>query len=314
MPLCPASTTACLRHLLPLAGLINLSLSWAQAPTPARPAPRPAAQAAPAEAPPNCLITEFRALALNTHDLSERASKASEWLRRHGASCSEDQLRILHANRSNWLGHADSMQLSAQIDGALERRLKGKPEQLAALFGAPARPAAPASETVRAGDLAPRPAPVVQGTPAVVQAAPVVAVPVPTAAGAPAGAPPASPAPGQRPANGKPPEPGKFFDPALRKAVQDYFTANRGNAPCPQGLILKDGRCESPMANRGWKIGQALPTSLTAKPLPARLAETLGVPPKGHSYVQVDGDILLIDEGKTVVDSVLDLGQIAPRS
>lgn len=295
------------RILLPLLiGLLSASTGLqAQAPAaPARQAARPA-PARPAEPPANCLVTEFRAMALNTHDLKERAAKASEWLRRHAASCNEDQLRILYANRSNWLGHADSMQLTAQIEGALENRLKGKPEQLAALFGAPPRPAAPASETVRAGDLAPRPAPVVApGTPAVAQTAPVVAVPVPV----PVGSAPAASA-------DRKPEPGKFFDPALRKTVQDYFTANRGNGPCPADLILKAGRCESATATRSWRIGQPLPAGLTTKPLPARLLEALGAVPKGHSYIQVEGDLLLIaDDTKTVVDSVLDLGQIAPRS
>ncbi len=311
--------------------LLLTALTWlalaasglhAQTPAPTRPAARPQ-PARPAEPPPNCLVTEFRALALNTHDLKERAEKASDWLRRHGPGCSEDQLRILYANRANWLGHADSMQLTMQMEGALENRLKGKPEQLAQLFGAPPRPAAPASETIRAGDLAPRPAPVVApGTPAVVQAAPVVtAVPV-VVAGTPIAAPSPPAPPGQPrppeprpPENKKPPENGNYFGPDLRKTIQDYFTANRGNAPCPLGLILKSGRCESPMANRSWKIGQALPSSLTPKPLPARLVELLKMPPPGYSYIQVDGDILLIaDDSKTVVDSVLDLGQITPRS
>lgn len=279
-----------------------------QAQTPPRPAAR--SQARPAEPAPNCLVTEFRALALSTHDLNERGSKAAEWLRRNASACSEEQLRIIHANRTNWLGNAESVQLTVQIEGALENRLKNRPEQLAQLFGAAPRPTPAASETLRAGELAPRPAPVVgPGTPAVVQGVPVA---VPVAAG-PAAAPGPTP-PGQTPPADKKPEPGKHFDPALRKTVQDYFTANRGNGPCPPDVILKNGRCESPTANRTWKIGQGLPSSLTPKELPARLREALGAVPKGHSYALVDGDILLIaDEGKTVIDAVLDLGQVAPR-
>jgi hypothetical protein len=116
-------------------------------------------------------------------------------------------------------------------------------------------------------------------------------------------------------ADAKKPEPGKFFDPGLRKSIQDYFTANRGNGPCPGGLVLKNARCESSQAQRSWKIGQALPASLSTRPLPARLLEALGPTPQGYSFVQVDGDILLLaEDGKTVVDAVLDLGQISPRS
>jgi hypothetical protein len=279
---------------------------------PANPAAGRAQAGVPAGAPArpasNCLVTEFRAIALGTHDLKERGSKAADWLRRNLAGCSEDQLRIIYANRSNWLGNADSMQLTSQIEGALEARLRNKPEQLAQLFSAPPRPAA--SETVRAGDLAPRPAPVVGGTPAVVQAAGATAAAPTVAVAVPVATPPGRPA-----ADGKKPEPGKFFDPGLRKSIQDYFTANRGNGPCPGGLVLKNARCESSQAQRSWKIGQALPASLSTRPLPARLLEALGPTPQGYSFVQVDGDILLLaEDGKTVVDAVLDLGQISPRS
>jgi hypothetical protein len=279
-----------------------------QAQTPPRPAARP--QARPAEPAPNCLVSEFRALALGTHDLNERGSKAADWLRRNASACSEEQLRIIHANRTNWLGNAESVQLTVQIEGALENRLKNRPEQLAQLFGAAPRPTPAASETVRAGELAPRPAPVVgPGTPAAVQGVPVV---VPVAAGP--ATPGAPPRPGSPPTADKKPEQGKHFEPALRKAVQDYFTANRGDGPCPPGVVLKSGRCESPTANRSWKIGQALPANASPKELPARLLEALGAVPKGHSYALVDGDILLIaDEGKTVIDAVLDLGQVTPR-
>jgi hypothetical protein len=287
---------------------------------PANPAGNQAAGRAPAGAPArpasNCLVTEFRAIALGTHDLKERGSKAADWLRRNLAGCSEEQVRIIYANRSNWLGHAESIQLTSQIEGALEARLRNKPEQLAQLFSAPPRPAA--SETVRAGDLAPAPAPVVGGTPAVLQGAGPAAAPV--VAGGPAAAPVVAGTPPGRPATpisaaDKKPEPGKFFEPGLRKSIQDYFTANRGNGPCPAGLVLKNARCESSQAQRSWKIGQALPASLSTRPLPARLLEALGPTPQGHSYVQVDGDILLLaEDGKTVVDAVLDLGQISPRS
>jgi hypothetical protein len=281
-----------------------------QAQTPPRPAARP--QARPAEPAPNCLVSEFRALALSTHDLNERGSKAADWLRRNASACSEEQLRIIHANRTNWLGNAESVQLTVQIEGALENRLKNRPEQLAQLFGAAPRPSPAASETMRAGELAPRPAPVVgPGTPAVVQGAAVV-VPAAAATATPGGTPP--PRPGSPPPADKKPEQGKYFEPALRKAVQDYFTANRGDGPCPPGVVLKSGRCESPTTSRSWKIGQALPASASPKELPARLLEALGAVPKGHNYALVDGDILLIaDEGKTVIDAVLDLGQVAPR-
>jgi Ni/Co efflux regulator RcnB len=113
----------------------------------------------------------------------------------------------------------------------------------------------------------------------------------------------------------KPPEVGRHFDDKLRTAVRDHFTANRGSGPCPPGLIQKNSRCESPQSERAWKPGQPLPAQLTPRDLAAPLLAALGPAPAGHSYVQVDGDLLLINTAsRVVIDAVLDLGQIAPRA
>ena len=43
--------------------------------------------------------------------------------------------------------------------------------------------------------------------------------------------------------------------------------------------------------------------------------QRFGPPPAGHSYVQIEGDLLLIQTAtRTVVDAVLDLGQVPPRA
>jgi Ni/Co efflux regulator RcnB len=283
--------------------------------------PAPARAVAPA---PNCLVSEFRAMALGTHDVAERGQRAADWMRRNAADCSEEQLRVLSANRAAWLGTADSTQLMATIDGALEARLKNRPELLAQMFGSsPARVAA--SETLRAGELAPRPAPVVAaGTPAVVAAAPQVVV-AGTAPAMPAGAAPrpssatpSVPAAGSTPnppGASKAPEMGKYFDDKLRGAVREHFTANRGSGACPPGVTLKSGRCESPQSERAWKQGQPLPATLSAKDLPAALQKALGPAPAGHAYVQVDADLLLINTStRVVVDAVMDLGQVPPKA
>lgn len=293
-----------------------------------RPAPR---RTEPAPPPPACLVSEFRAMALGTHDLTERSKLAAQWLDRNLSGCGEDQLRLLSNNRTLWMGNADSTPLMSRIDVALERALQGKPEQTARIFGATPAPPRPAgSDTVRAGDLAPRPAPVVApGTPAAVTVAPPVVVagvapgapgmpPAPgvmppgTAPTPPLGAPPGT-LPTMPPQPPRPPEVGKHFSPAMRAAVRDYFTANRGNGPCPAGLIVKNARCESPFSDRAWKLGQPLPASASTRDVSLQLLEKLGPAPAGHSYVQVDGDLLLIhSESRNVIDTVLDLGQIAP--
>lgn len=283
--------------LIALPGLILAGTALAQG----RPAARAAAPAA------NCVVSEFRANALGTHDLAERGAKASEWIRRNASACSEDQLRLLSSNRSAWLGNADSLAHMALIDGALEARVRNKPEALAQMFGA-TPPRVAGTDTMRAGDLAPRPAPVVlPGTPAALTVAPTTVV---------AAAPGAAPAPGApRPPASTGPEVGKHFDDKLRTTVREYFTANRGTGPCPAGLILKNNRCESSSTERLWKIGQPLPTQLSPKELPPPLAEKLGSAPAGHSYQQVDGDVLLLaTASRAVVDAVLDLGGIPPRA
>lgn len=260
-----------------------------------------------AEPPANCLVSEFRGMALGTHDVIERGKQATEWMRRNASACSDEQLRLINSNRSAWLGTADSPQMMGLIEGALEARFKNKPELLAQMFvSAPPRPAS--NETTRAGDLAPRPAPVVApGTPAAVGTQ--VVVPMAGGPGAvPGGAPPGGGAT-------KPPEVGKHFSDLLRGSVREYFTANRGSGACPPGVILKAGRCEAAQSERAWKLGQTLPGSVTPKELPAPLLEKLGPAPAGHSYVQVDGDLLLINSAtRAVVDSVLDLGQVPPKA
>lgn len=298
-----------------LALLLSCS-AWAQT----RPAaPRPAAPAA------NCLVSEFRSMALGMHDVAERGRQATEWLQRNASACTEEQLGLIRSNRSAWMGTADSAQIMGLVDGALEARLKNHPEKLARMFAAgPQRVSG--GDTLRAGDLAPRPAPVVAGTPAVVTAAPQpvplpVPVPVPVpAAGARGAMLPAQANPGNlaAPANLaalKPPEVGKHFSAALRGAVREHFTANRGNSACPPGVILKSGRCESPLSERAWKLGQPLPDGQSPKELPATLQEKMGPAPAGHRYVQLDADLLLIsNDTRVVVDSVLDLGQVAPKT
>ncbi len=307
---------------------------------------RPAAANRRAEPAPNCLVSEFRAMALGTHDLAERTKMASDWFRRNAPGCSEDQLRLISSNRSSWMGNADSPQLMAMMDGALESRLKNRPELMAQIFGAPPPPPRPpGSDTVRAGDLAPRPAPVVQpGTPAVVGGAVPVVVPgavpgatlppgLPMVPGAPVmpgqpmvpgqpftpGMPPGVLPPGALPPGlppgARPPEVGRYFDERLRRAVREHFTANRGTGPCPPGVILKNGRCESPVSQRNWKLGEPLPEQLSTGDAPPQLLEKLGPAPAGHAYLLLEGDLLLVNTAtRVVVDSVLDLGQVPPRS
>lgn len=95
--------------------------------------------------PPNCLISEFRSLALSTPEL-QRAEKAKAWILDQGKDCSIDRLVILRNNRNQWLGHADSADLAGQIDRLIELAAKEDPAVVKGLFTSPPPPAAPKSD------------------------------------------------------------------------------------------------------------------------------------------------------------------------
>ena len=60
---------------------------------------------------------------------------------------------------------------------------------------------------------------------------------------------------------------------------------------------------------RKWQLGRPLPRDVVVYDLPPRVVVSLGVPPAGHKYVRVAGDILMIAIGtRIVVDAIDDLG------
>lgn len=117
----------------------------AQAPTSsASPANRPVAvPGAP------CLIAEFRTLALDTHDPTERERVVRQWLRRNLPGCSLEKLTLMGSNRAAWLGTADSATIMGKIDTAIEARVQDNPALLAQLFDALPRTFIPGVETIR---------------------------------------------------------------------------------------------------------------------------------------------------------------------
>lgn len=133
-----------------------------QAPQPASPvtaSPGGPAQAATPTASPvsrpitmpgaPCLIAEFRTLALDTHDPTERERVVRQWLRRNLAGCSLEKLTLIGSNRAAWLGTADSATIMGKIDTAIEARVQDNPALLAQLFDALPRTFAPSVETIR---------------------------------------------------------------------------------------------------------------------------------------------------------------------
>ena len=173
----PARQSATARLLFAVCLIVPGGPAWGQAAQPAppanqpapaaRPAPAPAAQAAPASSatgqagtanpqPPRpavpgapCLIAQFRAIALDTHNPTERAVFARQWLQRNLAGCAADKLSLLSSNRSAWLGTADSAELMGLIDTAIEAQSQNDPALLRQLYDATPRTFQPTVETLR---------------------------------------------------------------------------------------------------------------------------------------------------------------------
>ena len=156
--------------LLGLGLVLVLAFTTASAQTTKKPAPK----AQVASVKPNCLVADFRTMALETHHPDERSTKTEAWLKANGADCSLDQILIIRANRAHWLGNADSASLMGMVDAIAETKLRGQPLLLAQLYGAQAVENKASTETTsttpNAAALPPKPA-----APAVPVAAVVVA-------------------------------------------------------------------------------------------------------------------------------------------
>ncbi len=113
------------------------SVAWAQAPSPAG-VPKPL-QA--------CLLADFRALALTTHDPQVRLESAIAWLQSQSSFCSLDQLKILNNYRASWMGSADHPKVQGLIDSLIEAKAANNPQLLKELFTPSVTPP-PATEMV----------------------------------------------------------------------------------------------------------------------------------------------------------------------
>ena len=333
----PDHQSATARLLLAACLIMPGGPAWGQAAPPApppnqpavaaRPAPAPAAQAAPASPvagqagsaqpsgeagakpqPPRpavpgapCLIAQFRAIALDTHNPTERAVLARQWLQRNLAGCAADKLTLLGSNRSAWLGTADSAELMGLIDTAIEAQSQNDPALLRQLYDATPRTFQPTVETIRTEP----PRPILQ---------PAGAMPLPpigmvnirqgdrgdhgsggTSQGGQGG--------GQAQTNA--------FSDQQRKAVSDYFSQSYEIGECPAGLIAREGRCQSQNPDKLWRVGEPFPRALEneAKDLPNVLAERLGPAPSGSRYVRAGSDVLMLDAAGNVTGAVTDFGQ-----
>jgi Ni/Co efflux regulator RcnB len=100
-----------------------------------------------------------------------------------------------------------------------------------------------------------------------------------------------------------------YFGDSQRMVVRDYYGKPGRSGKCPPGLAKKRNGCVPPGHARRWSKGQPLPRDVVYYPVPQSVVVQLGVPPSGHRYVRVAGDILMIAIGTSmVVDAIQDLG------
>jgi Ni/Co efflux regulator RcnB len=96
-----------------------------------------------------------------------------------------------------------------------------------------------------------------------------------------------------------------------RVVIHDYYEERYSRGHCPPGLAKKHNGCMPPGQAKKWTKGRPLPRGVIYHDLPPRVVIELGTPPRGHKYVRVAADILLIAVGTgMVVDAIEDLGRM----
>ena len=91
-----------------------------------------------------------------------------------------------------------------------------------------------------------------------------------------------------------------------RRAVEGYFVKKHGRGNCPPGLAKKNNGCLPPgLAKKRYVVGQPLAREVVLVEPPPELVVRIGAPPPGYRYVVVDGDLVKLAVGTTlVVDAI----------
>lgn len=101
-----------------------------------------------------------------------------------------------------------------------------------------------------------------------------------------------------------------YLDDSNRRFIHEYYGEKFRHGRCPHGLAKKGNGCYPPGQVKHWKRGEMLPQHVRRYPVPNELLIRLPPPPRGHRYVRVASDILLIAIGTAlIVDAIEDIGQ-----
>jgi len=94
----------------------------------------------------------------------------------------------------------------------------------------------------------------------------------------------------------------RHFTSHQREVVRVYFVDEQRRGHCPPGLAKKHNGCLPPgHAKRHYVIGRPIPPSVVLVPVPVDLAVRIGPPPSGCRYAMVEGDLVKLAVGTSLV-------------
>ncbi len=100
-----------------------------------------------------------------------------------------------------------------------------------------------------------------------------------------------------------------YFGNNDRRIVSEYYAPEFRAGHCPPGLAKKGNGCMPPGQAKKWHKGRPLPQGIAYYDLPPDLVYRMPPPPRGHRYVRVGSDILLLSIGSgIVVDAMINIG------
>ena len=77
----------------------------------------------------DCVVADFRTLALTVHNPTERLAAATQWLQSHGDACSLKDIALIKSSSPAWLGSADSPLIQQTMDRYYNAKAKGAKDE-----------------------------------------------------------------------------------------------------------------------------------------------------------------------------------------
>ena len=100
------------------------------------------------------------------------------------------------------------------------------------------------------------------------------------------------------------------FEERHQTVIREYLDQEFRSGHCPPGLAKKHNGCMPPGQAKKWAVGRPLPPDVVYYELPPSIVVKLGPPPRGHRYIRVGSDVLMLAIGTgMVIDALQDLSR-----